>query len=235
MITIKYKLEERTSPSGTGLQAPECITDGGYLQDTDGTMIGYSDGVYPLSASCVELTPTEFEVYRHKVEDSRDCTIKSSGETAYTERADDGTVIAKVAATKVSIHSYLLGDDSCSFYSERSDGRKKYWQRKDITTDRYTQPDSNTQELSHYSEISGITQEWYYEFITFTDMMSFVNSHQPITLNPSLEARMKDDILGARPRAILNQDMNYLASVEVTASGGKITTIYVRALPEEIV
>jgi len=60
-MIIKYQLENRTIPAGTGLTAPECINDGGYFPDTDNTLIGYSDGTVPLCASCTELTPAELE------------------------------------------------------------------------------------------------------------------------------------------------------------------------------
>jgi len=60
-MIVKYQLENRTTATGTGLTAPECINDGGYFPDTDNTLIGYSDGTVALSSSCSELTASELE------------------------------------------------------------------------------------------------------------------------------------------------------------------------------
>ena len=60
-MIIKYKLENRTTPTGTGLTAPECINDGGYFFDTDDTLIGYCDGTHDLGSTCSELTAAELE------------------------------------------------------------------------------------------------------------------------------------------------------------------------------
>ena len=60
-MIVKYQLENRTTATGTGLTAPECINDGGYFLDTDDTLIGYSDGTLDLCTTCSELTATELE------------------------------------------------------------------------------------------------------------------------------------------------------------------------------
>ena len=60
-MIIKYQLEHRTTPTGVGLTAPECINDGGHFLGTDGTLIGYSDGTLDLCLTCVELTAAELE------------------------------------------------------------------------------------------------------------------------------------------------------------------------------
>jgi hypothetical protein len=60
-MIVKYELENRTTSTGIGLTAPECINDGGYFPNTDNTLIGYSDGTHDLGSNCIELTASELE------------------------------------------------------------------------------------------------------------------------------------------------------------------------------
>ena len=167
--------------------------------------------------------------------------IKSNGKTGYTEALLNSTNVSSfisVARDMLDdsvINIYKNDDQSCSFYSDRNEGRKRYWIGDRIPADKYSQPNSNEQELSYYSEIEGITQEWYYAFTTFDKMMTFVNRHSPISLNPTLETKMKEQPLEVRPQSIMNPRYMYCASVEITTSGEKTTSIYVTAQPEEIV
>ena len=70
-MIIKYQLENRTTPTGTGLTAPECISDGGYAFDIeDSTYTGHADSTQPLCASCVEITEVELEERKAKHEES---------------------------------------------------------------------------------------------------------------------------------------------------------------------
>lgn len=237
-MIVKYTLETRTNSSNSelGLTAPECISDGGHFADTDGTMIGYSDGTYPLGVTCVEITEAELEVHKAKVANTHECAIRSDGQNSYVEKLDNdinGFMVAKAYPSDAIAHYYQSGDSSCEFYSERTDGRKKYWTGV-VPADKYSHPDSDSQILSYYSEIEGTTQEWYYEFTMFDDMMAFVNSHQPIILNQTIESKMKDNPASVRPDAITNPDFMYGASVEITAAGDKTTTIYVKALTLDV-
>ena len=68
-MIIKYKLENRTTSTGTGLTAPACINDGGYFFDTDDTLIGYSDGTLDLGSTCSELTASELEARQLAIHD----------------------------------------------------------------------------------------------------------------------------------------------------------------------
>jgi len=236
-MIIKYTLEHRTIPTGTGLTTPECISDGGQFADRDGTLIGYSDGTRPLGVTCVEITEAELEARKLRLANTRECAIRSDGQDSYVESLDDDTngyMVAKVYPGNSVAHYYKGGDSSCEFYSERAGGRKKYWSQN-IPAEKYSQPDSDSQILSYYNEMAGATQEWYYDFTTFEGMMAFVNSHAPITLNPTLEAKMRDNPISTRPLSIKSAECMYIASVEITTSGEKTTSIYVTAQPEEIV
>jgi len=125
-------------------------------------------------------------------------------------------------------NEYKTNDLSCDFYSDREEGRKKYWKSSNyINPDKYSQNDSDAQELAYYGEIEGVTQEWYYSFSTFEGMMQFVDTHKPINLSQPVQTKMKDNPKVTRPSSILNPDHNYGASVEVTATGDKTTSVYV--------
>ena len=238
-MIIKYQLENiaTTSNSEPGLTTPECIDDGGYFYDIeDGTLIGYSDGTQPLCASCAEITEVKLEARRLRINNTHECAIRSNGQFSYVEALEDdvkGFMVAKAYPSNITAHYYKRGDSSCGFYSERPEGRKKYWS-VNIPAEKYSQPDSDSKVLVGYSEIVGAAQEWYYEFTTFESMMSFVNSHKPITLNPALEVKMKDNPISVRPAAISDSTFMYLASLEITASGDKTTTIYVNGQPENV-
>ena len=231
MKLVKYTLENRanTSNSETGLTTPECITDGGYLYaDTDNTFIGYSDGRYTLGSTCTEITEEELEARPS----SKEISIKSDG-TVYF--APNISLFHKYNDTlSINDKIYKYDDPTCSFYYERPDGCKRYLSGGGMPADKYNQPDSDSQLLVYYSEIVGVLQEWYYEFITFKDMMVFINAHKPISLNSKLEARMKDDPAGNRVSHLLHDDGMYSASLEVAASGEKITTIYVKGTLEDV-
>jgi len=238
-MIVKYTLEVRTNTSNPepGLTAPECITNGGQFADTEGNIIGYSDGTKPLGVTCVEITEAELEAHKSKVNNTHECSIRSSNQYSYTEAVGDdanGFMVAKTYPGDVIAHYYTNGDSSCEFYSDRGAGRKKYWSQN-IPADKYSQTDSDSQILSFYSEMTGVTKEWYYEFITFEEMMAFVNSHNPIALNPTLEAKMKNNPLWVRPTSAKTSSCMYIASLEVTAAGDKTTAIYVTAQPKDIV
>ena len=182
---------------------------------------------YPLGVTCTEITEAELEL-RSTVKET---TIKSDG-TIYTtpnisRLSEHGVILPDI------VKIYKRGDLSCSFYSMRNGARKKYW-TNNIPAEKYSQPNSEGQILSYYSEIGGVTQEWYYDFTTFEGMMAFVNSHAAITLNPTLEAKMRNNPVSVRPDAIVNSNCMYLASLEIAASGAKTTTIYVTAQPEDL-
>ena len=235
-MIVKYQLENRTTATGTGLTAPECINDGGQFMDTDGTLIGYSDGTYPLGVTCTEITEEELEARKLRLANTRECAVRSDGQASYVESLDNDTngfMVAKAYPGNTIAHYYKGGDSSCEFYSERTEGRKKYWSQN-IPAEKYSQPDSDSQILAYYSEMAGVTQEWYYDFTTFEGMVSFVNSHAPITLNPTLEAKMRDNPVSVKATSIKNANCMYLASLEVTASGVKTTTIYVTAQPADL-
>jgi len=237
-MIVKYTLENRTTPTGTGLTAPECIDDGGQFADTDGNLIGYSDGTYPLGVTCVEITEAELEAHKSKVNNTHECAIRSGGQYSYIARVEDdanGFMVAKTYPGNTVAHYYNKGDSSCEWYSERTEGRKKYWTYDNISDEKRSQTDSDSQYLGCYSELEGVTQEWYYNFTVFEDMMSFVNSHAPITLNPTLEAKMRDTPLSVKSEYYYtNPESMYTASLEVTAAGAKTTTIYVKTQPEEL-
>ena len=236
-MIVKYKLENRTAPGGAGLTAPECITDGGYFSGRDGTIIGYSDGAHPLGPTCVEITEAELTAHKTRLARTHEYAIRSDGKRRYTEPLDNdinSVIVSKTYPSNVINHLYKVGYGDCSFYSERTEGRKKYW-KENIPAVGYRQPDSDSQILTLYSEISGVTQEWYYDFTTFDEMMAFVSRHKPISLKPSLEVKMRNKPLEVKPDAIQNPGCMYLASLEVTAAGDKITTIYLTALQDEII
>jgi len=241
-MIVKYTLENRvtTSNVGAGLTAPECIDDGGYFLDiTDNTYIGYCDGTHPLCPTCTEITEVELEARKLKVANTHECAVRSDGRYSYVEALDGATnsfMVAKAYPSNAITHYYKTGDPTCEFYSERTEGRKKYWSSGNTPTacDSYSPPDSDTQLLLGYGEIEGVTQEWSYMFTTFESMMYFVNNHNPITLPLTLEVSMKNNPSAVRPDAIKNPDFMCLASLEVTASGDEITTIYVKAELEDV-
>lgn len=221
-MIVKYTLEVRTSSSNSeqGATAPECIKDGGYFYDsTDNTYIGYSDGAHPLSANCVEITEKELgERYP-----SKEISIKSNGIIYAAPKIR--SFYSYTAVLPINAKVYLYDDPTCEFYSERPEGRKKYWGSNSPIA-KNNQLDSDSQAFMGYSEISGVLQEWYYKFTNFDKMMTFVNSHKPINLNPTLEAKMRDNPASVRPSALINTECSYLASLEITAAGDKTTTIY---------
>ena len=161
----------------------------------------------------------------------KEVTIKSDGRAGYVEfliprpSALGVIAIGMDLANDSVIHLYKNDDSTCDFYSEREKGRKKYW-HKDIPTEKYSQDDSDDQELAYYSEIEGVTQEWYYSFSTFEGMAQFVDTHKPINLSQAIQTKMKDNLKCTRPSSILNLDHNYGASVEVAANGDKTTSVY---------
>ena len=237
-MIVKYSLEVRETKSNSepGLTAPECIEDGGYYGDTEGNLIGYCKGTHSLGATCIEITEAELEAHKAKVANTHECSIRSSNQYSYTESLDEdskGFMVAKEYPSNTIAHYYNNGDSSCEFYSDRAGGRKKYWSQN-IPADKYSQSDSGSQILMYYSEIEGVTQEWYYGFITFDEMMAFVNSHKPISLNPTLETKMRDNPKAVRPTSITGSQCMYIASVEITTSGEKTTTIYVTAQPADL-
>jgi hypothetical protein len=233
-MIVKYTLENRASTSNleAGLTAPECITDGGYDYDsTDDTYIGYSDGTYPLGVTCVEITDLELEVR----DTPKEISIKSDG-TVYAT-----STIARFhkydATLPASAKIYVHDDPDFPFYSMRGEARKSYYPNmanNNIPAESYTPPDSDGQLLLGYGEIEGVTQEWYYTFTTFDKMMTFVNSHKPISLNPTIEAKMRDNPASVRPAAISNSEHMYLASLEITATGDKVATIYLNAKLKDV-
>ena len=238
-MIVKYTLENRASSSNAeiGLTSPECITDGGHFMDTEGNLIGYSDGTYPLGATCVEITEAELEAHKAKVANTHECAIRSDGQYSYIEAlADDinGFMVAKAYPSNAVAHYYTRGDSSCDFYSERPEGRKKYWKGSNIPLDKYSQPDSDSQLLSYYSELVGVNQEWYYFFTTFDNMMSFVNENKPISLNQTLETKMRENPSSVKPNSIDSASYMYVASLSLSASGIKTTTVYVKAEPKDV-
>ena len=133
-MIIKYQLENRVIPTGTGLTTPECISDGGYFPDRDKTIIGYSDGTHPLGATCVEITEAELEARKLRIANTYECAIRSNGRYSYTEvlpHTTDGSLAAREYPSKNIVFYYKGnggdGDSSCRLYSERPEGLKKYW------------------------------------------------------------------------------------------------------------
>jgi len=237
-MVVKYTLENRATNSNTevGLTTPECIDDGGHFFDRlDDTLIGYCDDTHSLGVTCIEITEAELEARKLRLSNTHECAIRSDGQHRYTAPADegDGIMVSKACSGNGPDSYYKIEAGDSSLYSDRAEGRKKY-RRGNIPAEMYSQPDSDSQILTCYSEIEGVTQEWYYDFTTFEVMMSFVNSHKPISLNPALEAKMRDTPLSVKPNLVVNAGFMCLASLEITASGDKITTVYVTTQPEEV-
>ncbi len=166
--------------------------------------------------------------------------IRADGHISYAESmlgATNGSDVISVTrhiSDDSVAHIYERGDSTCDFYSDRTEGRKKYWKSGNIPLDKYSQPDSDSQLLSYYSELVGVNQEWYYFFTTFDNMMSFVNENKPISLNQTLETKMRENPSSVKPNSIDNASYMYVASLSLSASGIKTTTIYVKAEPKDV-
>jgi hypothetical protein len=238
-MIVRYTLENRatTSNAEVGLTTPECIDDGGQFMDTDGSIIGYCDDSKQLGVTCTEITEAELEERKARLANTHECAIRSDGQYSYIEALTDdinGFMVAKAYPSNAVVHYYTNGDSSCEFYSDRAEGRKKYWKGGNIPLDKYSQPDSDSQLLSYYSELVGVNQEWYYFFTTFDNMMSFVNENKPISLNQTLETKMRENPSSVKPNSIDNASYMYVASLSLSASGIKTTTVYVKAEPKDV-
>ena len=104
-MIVKYQLEHRTTSTGTGLTAPECIKDGGYFADTDNTLIGYSDGTLDMCTTCSELTATELETRQlaiHAVTPMTKMDENQEGDTVVMTNAEVRVMVQNWVTTKAT-------------------------------------------------------------------------------------------------------------------------------------
>lgn len=144
---------------------------------------------------------------------AREYAFKNGALYGYTTiDPQTGHVNAAYDTNDQLIHTYQYDDPSCSFYSNRAGGRKKYFVRDEIpTVQRDLHPGAY---LACYAEMDGTPNEWYYEFDTFVEMETFASQYSGVSLvPPSLRTDMINRPYWSQSPSIIGQG-RYLMSIE---------------------
>lgn len=142
----------------------------------------------------------------------REYAFKNGSLYGYTTIGADGFINDAYDMQDQLMHTYEYDDATCSFYSDRQSGRKKYYVGDAIPTAQRNQHPS--EELIYYAEINGTPNEWYYAFSTLPDMESFASQFSATQLMPtSLRNNMIALPYWNRAPSIIGP-YNYLMSIE---------------------
>lgn len=148
----------------------------------------------------------------------------------YTTSGSSGFVENAYNMQDQLMYTYGYDDSSCSFYSDRTGGRKKYFVRDAIPAQEHNRHPG--QRLNCYAELNGTPAEWYYSFDSLIDAESFASQ---FTSAPLVTPALRNEII-AKPwwyasRSTLDGG-SCLMSVEDTGSG-YVVSLYVYLTPAE--
>ena len=168
----------------------------------------------------------------------RDYAITSDGTNQYYAKVEGEDGLTSFDENDTPLNRYIQNrgeEPDCQFYSDRPEGRKKYWIKGYIPESKYAQPDSEKQQLIYYGEIEGKQQEWYYSFSTFADMVTTIARIAPVTISNNLRNLVLGQPQEYKAEANIGVTHNYMASIEhdVVADEYK-TSVYVFCEPEDL-